>query len=84
MEEKSSLVPRRGLPVASSMSVLSSGLRYGSGDSGHVGEWLICSQATFLVGPPEPWQPELLKEGDEALKYAVDPVHQPEVDADGL
>lgn len=21
------------------------------------------------------WQPELLKEGDEALKYAVDPVH---------
>lgn len=21
------------------------------------------------------WQPELLKEGDEALKYTVDPVH---------
>lgn len=63
---------------------LSSGLRYGSGFSGHSGDWLSCHPAVVSVCSPEPWQPELLKEGDEALKYTVDPVHQPKVDADGL
>lgn len=63
---------------------LSSGFRFGSGYSGHIGDWLSCCRAVISVGSPEPWQPELLKEGDEALKYAVDPVHQPEIDADGL
>lgn len=40
--------------------------------------------ALASVGLPESHQPKLLKEGDEAMQDAVDPVHQPKVDADGL
>lgn len=37
-------------------------------------DWAVCSTIT--------WQPELLQEGDEALKHAVDPVHCSETRGD--
>lgn len=49
-----------------------------------VGPGLVALLALASFGPPEPHQPELLKEGDEAVQDAVDPVHQTEVDANGL
>lgn len=45
---------------------------------------LVARLALASVSLPEPYQPELLKEGDEALQDAVDPVHQTEVDANSL
>lgn len=45
---------------------------------------LAACLALASVSPPEPYQPELLKQGDEALQDTVDPVHQTEIDANGL
>lgn len=49
-----------------------------------LGLGLAARRALASVSPPEPDQPELLEEGDEALQDSVDPVHQTEVDANGL
>lgn len=49
-----------------------------------LGPGLAARLVLASISLPEPHQPELLEEGDEAAQDTVDPVHQTEVDANSF
>lgn len=49
-----------------------------------LGPGLAAPLALASVSLPKAYEPKLLKERDEDMQDAVDPVHQPKVDANGL